>query len=100
MMAQFPIAWEVDDALRFVGKLTLRPDEFELNGTTTTTPRQHCVTVVLRESIQSAVIEQLGEWPTVEVSTGDAVYRIEILTGGRGAALVLVEALAIPAGRP
>ena len=56
--------------------------------------------VVSRALIRRAVIRQCGEWPTVEVATDDAEYQIEILTGGRGVALALIDALAIPASRP
>ncbi len=95
MVAPFPIAWEAEDTLRFVGKLTLRPDEFELNGTATEPSRPRRVVIIQRVHVKSALVERTEEWPSVRITTKHTVYRVEILSGGRGAAMRLVEDLSM-----
>lgn len=95
MVAPFPIAWEGEDSTRFVGKLTLRPDEFELDGTATEESRPRRVIIVQRAHVKSALVDRSEEWPAVRITTRHTVYRVEILSGGRGAAMRLVEDLSI-----
>lgn len=93
MVAPFPIAWEAEDSQRFVGKLTLRQHEIELNGTTTAPSRPRRVVIVQLSHVDDAQLEQVEEWPTVKITTSHTVYEVEILSGGRGAAMTLVAKL-------
>ena len=95
MVAPYPIAWEAEDSERFVGRLTLRPDEFELDGTATTLSRPRRVVIVQRAHVTDATVEQVDEWPAVRIVTRHTVYLVEILAGGRGAALKLVGDLSV-----
>ncbi len=93
MVASFPIAWEAEDAQRFVGKLTLGPEQLELNGTAPEPSRPRRVVIIQRNHVQSAQVERRQEWPSVTITTKHTVYQVEILAGGRGAALSLVNDL-------
>lgn len=49
--------------------------------------------VVQRVHVQHASVERSGEWPSVKIITSHTSYVVEILFGGRGAALKLVDDL-------
>lgn len=87
------IAWGNGDPTRYIGRLTLLPEHLELDGTTTTPDRKHGRADIRRDEVRSAVIVRSGELPAVRLSTAHGDYSIEFLTGGRGAALALVNEL-------
>ena len=88
------IAWTDAAGVRRVGRLTLGLREVVLDGTETAPPRRRAQVHADRDGILSAAVVRHGDLPAVDIVTSDETFRVELVTGGRGAALALAHELA------
>jgi hypothetical protein len=93
MGTQYVIAWTDEAGVRRVGRLVLSTTEVVLDGTETAPPRRRAQVHADRAGILSANVLRNGELPAVELVTPEETFRIELVTGGRGAALALAHEL-------
>jgi hypothetical protein len=92
-MHPLPIVWQVNGGQRFLGKLTLTERDLQLEGTAPQPGRPRELALVQRAHVRQVALLPGGERPTMSIATGNTTYAIELLSGGRGAAIMLVEAL-------
>ena len=92
-MHPLPIVWHVNGGPRFVGKLTLTDRDIQLDGTAPAPGRPRELALVQRAHVRDAAVLPGGEQPTMTIRTENTTYAIELLSGGRGAAIMLVDAL-------
>jgi hypothetical protein len=94
MGTQYVIAWTDAAGVRRVGRLVLGMDEVVLDGTETSAPRRRAQVRADRAAILSANVLRSGDLPAVEIVTPEETFRVELVAGGRGAALALAHELA------
>jgi hypothetical protein len=93
MGSQYTIAWHDPAGIRMVGRLVLGPDRVTLEGTETAPPRRSALVSADRRSMSAARVVRNGELPAVQIETAHGPLVVELVTGGRGAALALVDEL-------
>ena len=91
--SQYTIAWHDPTGIRVVGRLVLSPEGVTLEGTETAPPRRTALVHADRTSFGAARVVRHGELPAVQIDTADGPLVVELVTGGRGAALALVDEL-------
>jgi hypothetical protein len=94
MGTQYVIAWTDTAGVRRVGRLVISLNELVLDGTETSPPRRRAQVHADRAGILSANVLRNGDLPAVEIVTPEETFRVELVTGGRGAALALAHELA------
>ena len=94
MQHPLPIVWRVNGGPRLLGKLTLTQRELQLDGTAPEPGRPREVALVQRVHVRDAALLPGGERPTMTIATDNSIYEIELLAGGRGAAIMLIDELA------
>jgi hypothetical protein len=97
MGSQYTIAWHDPAGFRVVGRLVLSPESVTLEGTETAQPRRSALMRADRSSMRTARVVRNGELPAVQIETPSGPLVVELVTGGRGAALALVDELSADA---
>ncbi len=93
MGSQYTIAWSDSTGIRRVGRLVVNGRGVTLEGTETTAPRRHATVYSDLDSVTGASVVRNGELPAVRIETAEGPLVVELVTGGRGAALALVDEL-------
>jgi hypothetical protein len=93
MVSQYAIAWKDSAGVRRVGRLVLSQTEVTLDGTETAPPRRRARVQTDRADVTAANVLRDGELPAVQIVTAAGILVVELVTGGRGAALALAHEL-------
>lgn len=93
MGSQYTIAWRDSAGVRRVGRLVLNGHGVILEGTETAAPRREATVYSDLDSVSAATVVRQGELPAVRIETAEGPLIVELVIGGRGAALALVDEL-------
>lgn len=91
MSTEYAIVWQDADDERFVGRIGVTGRELIMDGTATTPTREHRQIRMRQSDIAGVTVERVADGAGVRIEATSGVYLVELLAGGRGAALALAK---------